>query len=61
MKKTWKLSSKYNFDKILVGERVRLIVPADRLRSAATMYGKRNGVKFETAKDGNAVLIWRVQ
>lgn len=60
MKTTWKLSSKYNFDKIGIGESVRILAAASRVQAAAVMYGKRNGMKFSTAKDGNHVVVWRI-
>ena len=60
MKKTWKLRSKYNFGTIEVGGSMSILAPYSRVSAAVCMYGKRNNMKFSTAKSGNSVIVWRL-
>ena len=60
-KKTWKLKSKYNLDKMEVGEDKFLPYDSQRISSAACMFGKRNDMKFEVAKEGIGTRVYRTR
>lgn len=54
--------SKYPFGEMAVGDSFAAnLEEKDKIQCAASMYGRRKGMKFSTHKVGNSVRCWRIK
>lgn len=52
---------KYPFGKMKVGDSFYIEIERNKIASAASYYGIRNGVKFSLRLEGNGFRVWRVE
>jgi hypothetical protein len=58
------VNSSYPFHKMAVGDSFQFdgdSKAVQRIRSAANIYGKRNGMKFSVRKDNENFRVWRLE
>lgn len=53
--------AKYPFGKMLVGQSFLVVHQWKSARSSADAYGRRNGIKFSTRREGDGLRIWRIK